>query len=84
MDSRERSKSHKISDKRNILAQADAHIGILVEHASRLRLSVPVLDRIVKNRKGIQRSFVQCRPLSKQQKPFKCFPLEELESALAE
>jgi hypothetical protein len=49
MDSREKSKSHKISDKINILAQADAHIGIPVEHASWLRLLILILDPIVKN-----------------------------------
>jgi hypothetical protein len=45
MDNREKSKPHKI----NILAQADAHIGIPVEHASWLRLSIHILDPIVKN-----------------------------------
>jgi hypothetical protein len=31
----------------------------------------------------IERSFIQCRPFSKQQKSLKCSPLEELDSALA-
>jgi hypothetical protein len=34
MDSSEKSKSHKINDKINILAQADARVGLLVQYAS--------------------------------------------------
>jgi hypothetical protein len=35
----------------------------------------------MKNHEETERSFVSCRPFSKQQKPLKCSPLEELESA---
>jgi hypothetical protein len=66
-----------------MLAQADAYIGIHGELASWLRLSVPILDPVVKNREEIQRSFVQCGPSSKRRKPLKCLPLEEVASELA-
>jgi hypothetical protein len=48
-----------------------------------LRLSVPTLNPILKSHEENERSFIQCRPSSKQQKWLKCLPLEELESALA-
>jgi hypothetical protein len=63
--------------------QDDAHIRTHVEQASQLRLSVPTLNPIVKNREETGRNFVQCGPFSKQQKSLKCSPLEEPESALA-
>jgi hypothetical protein len=65
------------------LTQVDAHIGTNVEQASWLRLSVPALNTIVKNRREIERSFVQCALFSKQQKSLKCLPTDELESAIA-
>jgi hypothetical protein len=42
-----------------------------------------VQNPIVKNREEPERSLIQCRPFSKQQKSLKCWPMEELESALA-
>jgi hypothetical protein len=59
------------------------HFSEDVEKASWLRRSVPTLNLIVKNHEESERSFIQCRPFSKQQKWLKCLPLEELESALA-
>jgi hypothetical protein len=44
MDNKEKPKSLTISDKINILAQVDAHIGTFVKQASQLRLSVPTLS----------------------------------------
>jgi hypothetical protein len=62
----------------------DVLVGTHVQQASWLRLSVPTLNPTAQNHEEIERSFVQCRPFSKQQKSLKCSPLEELESALVE
>jgi hypothetical protein len=42
-------KSFRVSDRINILAQADEHIGTHAELASHLRFSVPMLNTIVNN-----------------------------------
>jgi hypothetical protein len=83
MDNKGEQKSFTISDKINILAQVNAHIGTLVELASRLRLSMSTLYTIVKNCEEIEKRYVQCGPFSKQWKLLKDSPLEKLESAFA-
>jgi hypothetical protein len=82
MDNKGKPKSF-ISDKINIFAQVDAHFGTRVKQASWLSLTVPTLNPVVKNREETERSFVQCRPFSRQLKSLKCLALEELESPLA-
>jgi hypothetical protein len=54
-----------ISDKINILAQVDAHIGTCVELTSRLRLSVPALNTLVNNLEETEIKYVQCGPFFK-------------------
>jgi hypothetical protein len=44
---------------------------------------MPALNTLVKNRRVIERSFVQCGLFSRQQKSLKCLPTEELDSAIA-
>jgi hypothetical protein len=83
MNNEGKPESLTVSDKINILAQVDAHIGTHVEHASWLRLSVHTLNPIVKNHEEIERCFIQCGPFSEQHKLFKCVPLELLETAFA-
>jgi hypothetical protein len=68
MDNKGKRKSFTISDKINILAEVDAHIGTHVELTSHCRLSVSMLNTNVKNREEIERRYVQCGPFSKQQK----------------
>jgi hypothetical protein len=48
-----------------------------------LRISAPTLNPIAKKCEKIERSFIQCRPFSRQQKLLKCSPLEKLDSVLA-
>jgi hypothetical protein len=62
MDNKGKHKSLAVSDKINILAQVDAHIGTHVEQATWLRLSVPTLNPIVKNCEEIEGSFIQFVP----------------------
>jgi hypothetical protein len=50
---------------------------------SQFRLSVSLLNTIVKNREEIERNYVHCGPFSKQLKSLNCSPLEKLGSALA-
>jgi hypothetical protein len=76
-------KPFTVSDKINIRVQVDAHIGMCVELASCLRLSISTLNTIVMNRDEIERWYVLCGPFSKQRKSLKHSPLEKLESALA-
>jgi hypothetical protein len=61
MDNKGKPKSLAVSDK-IISAQVEANIGTSVDQASRLRLSEPTLNPIVKNREEIERSFIQGRP----------------------
>lgn len=72
-----------VSDEANILALVNAHIETNVEQTSWMRLSLPTLNPVMKNHEETGRSFVHCRPFSKQWKSLKCSPLEELESTLA-
>jgi hypothetical protein len=83
VDNKGKRKSFTISDKINILAQVDAFIGTRVGLASHLRLSVSMLNTIVKNRQETERSYVQCGPISEKWKSLKRLQLEKLESALA-
>jgi hypothetical protein len=53
MDNKGKWKSFTISDKINILAQVDAHIGTHVELASCLRFSVSTLNITLKDHEGI-------------------------------
>jgi hypothetical protein len=55
MDIKIKQELSTISDKINILAQVDAHIGTRLELASRLRLSVSTLNTTVKNREESER-----------------------------
>jgi hypothetical protein len=71
------------SDKINNFSQADAHIGIRVEQASHLRLSVSTLTTTVKNCETTERTYVQCGTFCKQQKLLKHLPVKKLETALA-
>jgi hypothetical protein len=59
VDNKGKWKSFRISDKINILAQVDARIGTYVELASRLRLSVSMLNTTVKDHGEIERRYVQ-------------------------
>jgi hypothetical protein len=61
----------KISDEINIPGEGDELIGVRVELASRLRLSVSTLITVVKNREEIERSYVQCGLFSEQWKLLK-------------
>jgi hypothetical protein len=60
MDIKEKQKSLMVSDKINILAQADAHIGPRIVLPSQLGLSVSTQNSAVKNHKKAERCYVQC------------------------
>jgi hypothetical protein len=67
MDNKGKPKSLTVSDERNILVHVDAHIGTHVERVSLLRLPVPTPNHTVKKQhEETERSFVKCRPFSKQ------------------
>lgn len=72
-----------VSDEAAVLVLVNAYIGTNGEQASWMRLSVSTLNPVMKNHEETGRSFVRCRPFSKQWKSLKCSPLEELESTLA-
>jgi len=82
MDNKGEQKSFAVSDKVNIVAYVDVNIGIHIELASLLRLSLYTRNTAVKNREETGRC-VQCGPYSKQQKSLKCLGLEDIESALS-
>jgi hypothetical protein len=62
--------------------QADAYTGTHVELAPCVRLSVSILNSIVKNHEEIERSCIQLGPFSEQWISLECLPLEKLESAI--
>jgi len=67
----------------SILAEADAHVGTLVNPAAMLGLSVPTLNTTVSQWSEIEISYSYCGPLlSKELKSLKTSTLEELETIL--
>lgn len=83
MDNKGKPISLIVSDEADILVLVNAHIGTNGEQASWMRLSMSALDPVMKNHEKTERSFIQCRPCSKQWKSLKYSPLEEFESTLA-
>jgi hypothetical protein len=71
MDSKGKWDPFTISDKINISVQVDACIGMCVELALSLRLSVLKLNTDVKSCEEIERRYVQLGSFSKQQKSLK-------------
>jgi hypothetical protein len=82
MDIKGKLESLAVSEKINILAQVDIHIGAHVEQASQLRISLPTPNSTVKNHEETDRSFFQCITFSKQWS-MKFLPLYEVESVVA-
>jgi hypothetical protein len=83
MDDKGKPKSLAVSEKINILAQVDLHIGAHAEQASQLRISLPTLNTTAKNYEETERSFIQCITCSKQWRSMKFSPLYKMESVVA-
>jgi hypothetical protein len=63
MDNKQNWKSFTIRDKIQILVHADAHNETHAELVSHLRLSVSMLNTIVKNHEETERRYVERGPL---------------------
>jgi hypothetical protein len=74
-------KVFSIVEKMQMLAKVDAHMETWVDPAVMLGLSVSMLNTVVGKRSEIEKSDSHCGPsFSKEPKPLKASPLEELET----